>query len=49
MFDPIKREKRFCVDYKRLNARTVRDTYPLLLMEERFNSLEIASIFFTND
>ena len=30
----------FCVDYRRLNALTVRDTYPIPRMDECIDSLE---------
>jgi hypothetical protein len=38
---------RFCVDYRRLNAVTVRDSYPLPLMDECIDSLGDAKIFTT--
>ena len=36
---------RFCVDYRRLNALTVRDTYPIPLMDECLDSLGEAKVF----
>jgi hypothetical protein len=38
---------RFCVDYRRLNAVTVRDSYPLPRMDEFIHSLGDARIFTT--
>jgi Reverse transcriptase (RNA-dependent DNA polymerase) len=40
---------RFCFDYRRLNALTVRDSYPLPRMEECIDSLGDAKIFSTLD
>ena len=40
---------RFCVDYRRLNAITVRDSYPLPRMDECIDSLGDARIFSTLD
>jgi len=40
---------RFCVDYRKLNAVTVRDTYPLPRMDECIDSLRDANIFTTLD
>lgn len=40
---------RFCIDYRRLNALTVRDSYPLPRMEECIDSLGDATIFSTLD
>jgi Reverse transcriptase (RNA-dependent DNA polymerase) len=40
---------RFCVDYRRLNAVTVRDSYPLPRMDECIESLGDAKIFTTLD
>jgi hypothetical protein len=40
---------RFCVDYRKLNAITVRDTYPLPRMDECIDSLGDASVFTTLD
>jgi hypothetical protein len=40
---------RFCVDYRKLNAITVPDTYPLPRMDECIDSLGEAAIFTTLD
>jgi RNase H-like domain found in reverse transcriptase/Reverse transcriptase (RNA-dependent DNA polymerase) len=40
---------RFCIDYRRLNALTVRDSYPLPRMDECIDSLGDARIFSTLD
>jgi Reverse transcriptase (RNA-dependent DNA polymerase) len=40
---------RFCVDYRRLNSITVRDSYPLPRMDECIESLGDAKIFTTLD
>ena len=40
---------RFCVDYRRLNAMTARDSYPLPRMDECIDSLGLAQIFTTLD
>jgi hypothetical protein len=40
---------RFCVDYRKLNAMTSRDTYRLPRMDECIYSLGNASIFSTLD
>ena len=40
---------RFCVDYRRLHAITVRDTYPLPRMDECIDSLGEANVFTTLD
>ena len=40
---------RFCVDYRRLNAMTARDSYPLPRMDECIDSLGTAKIFSTLD
>jgi transposase InsO family protein len=40
---------RFCVDYRKLNAITVRDTYPLPRMDECIDSLGEAQMFTTLD
>jgi Reverse transcriptase (RNA-dependent DNA polymerase) len=40
---------RFCIDYRRLNAVTVRDSYPLPRMDECIDSLGDASVFSTLD
>lgn len=43
------RTLRFCVDYRRLNAKTVPDTYPLPRMDDCIDSLGEAGIFSTLD
>ena len=40
---------RFCVDYRRLNAVTLRDSYPIPRMDECIDSLGDAKIFSTLD
>jgi hypothetical protein len=40
---------RFCIDYRRLNALTVKDSYPLPRMDECIDSLGDETIFFTLD
>ena len=40
---------RFCVDYRRLNAMTIRDSYPIPRMDEFIDSLGDAVIFTTLD
>ena len=40
---------RFCVDYRRLNAITVRDRYPLPHMDECIDSLGDSCVFSTLD
>jgi hypothetical protein len=40
---------RFCIDYRRLNAITDPDTYPLPRMDECIDSLEDAVVFTTLD
>jgi hypothetical protein len=39
----------FCVDYRRLNAITLRDSYPLLRMDDCIDSPGDANIFTTLD
>ena len=41
--------KRFCVDYRKLNALTIRDAYPIPRMDECIDSLGEATIFTTLD
>eukprot|EP00171_Calliarthron_tuberculosum_P023710 IDg23710t1 len=40
---------RFCIDYRRLNAVTKRDSYPLPRMDDCIDSLGTANIFTTLD
>jgi hypothetical protein len=40
---------RFCIDYRKLNAVSVRDSYPLPRMDEHIDSLGDASVFSTLD
>ena len=40
---------RLCVDYRRLNSKTVKDAYPLPRIEESFNALAGAKYFTTLD
>jgi hypothetical protein len=40
---------RFCVDYRKLNAMTIRDTYPLPRMDEFIDSIGNSRIFSTLD
>lgn len=40
---------RFCIDYRRLNALTVRDHYPIPRMDECLDSLGTAKVFSTLD
>lgn len=40
---------RFCIDYRRLNALTIRDSYPIPRMDECIDSLGEATIFTTFD
>lgn len=41
--------KRFCVDYRSLNSRTVKDEYPLPRIDDFFDRLGGASWFCTLD
>ena len=48
LFAPKKDGKlRFCVDYRKLNTMTVRDSYPLSRMNDCIDSLGQAQIFNT--
>ena len=50
LFAPKKDGKlRFCIDYRKLNGMTVRDSYPLPRMDECIDSLGDAQIFTTLD
>ena len=50
LFVPKKDGKlRFCIDYRRLNSMTVKDTYPLPRMDECIDSLGDAQYFTTLD
>jgi hypothetical protein len=40
---------RFCVEYRKFNAVTIRENYPLLRMDECFEFLGDAQIFMTLD
>lgn len=40
---------RFCIDYRRLNAVTIRDSYPIPRMDECIDSLGDAQVFSTLD
>jgi hypothetical protein len=40
---------RFCIDYRRLDAITIRETYPLPRMDECIDSLGEAVVFSTLD
>lgn len=40
---------RFCVDYRKLNDLTIKDNYPMPLMEERIDSIFGSKIFSTLD
>jgi hypothetical protein len=41
--------RRFCVDFKRLNSQTIKDSYPLPTIEESLNRLSGCSVFSTLD
>ena len=50
LFAPKKDGKlRFCIDYRKLNAMTVKDSYPLPRMDECIDTLGDAKIFTTLD
>ena len=50
LFAPKKDGKlRFCIDYRRLNAMTVKDSYPLPRMDECIDTLGEANVFTTLD
>ena len=40
---------RFCIDYRKLNAVTVKDSYPLPLIQDTFDQLRCAQVFSTLD
>ena len=40
---------RFCVDYRKVNAVTVKDTYPLPRMDECLDSFRDTKVFFASD
>ena len=40
---------RFCIDYRKLNESTVKDSYPLPRMDDCLNSLGEANVFSTLD
>lgn len=40
---------RFCIDYRKLNAMTIRDSYPIPWMDECIDSLRNAAVFSTLD
>ena len=42
-------DHRLCVDYRRLNSKTVKDAYPLPRIEESFNALAGSKYFTTLD
>ena len=42
-------ELRFCVDYRRLNRKTIKDGYPLPLIQESFDRLKGSTIFTSLD
>lgn len=41
--------KRICIDYRRLNAKIVKDRYPLPLIEDQIQKLNSSKIFCTID
>ena len=40
-------EMHFCTDFRKLNAVTVKDTYPLPLIQDIFDNLQGATMFST--
>lgn len=40
---------RLCVDYRALNAKTIKDSYPLSRIEETLDLLHVAKYFSTID
>jgi len=40
---------RVCIDYRRLNSKTIKDRYPLRLIEDQLDKLQGAKIFTTLD
>ena len=50
MFAPKKDGRlRFCIDYRKLNLMTIKDSYPIPRMDECIDSLGNASVFTTLD
>ena len=39
------RSMRFCIDYRKLNASTIKDNYPMPLIEERIDSIFGSKVF----